>query len=94
MGCHAGWAVRIRHIFSGKELGLTKFARPNRLRHQVSVQGGPSNGAAHGVDFERGPGLKQELAAFRKIKTHLAEIDRPDNYVAYAAEHWDQQGQT
>ena len=59
----------------------------------MSLQGGPSNISAHGVDFEKAsPEMKQALAACRKFKPHVVFTDRPDNYVAFPAEHWDQQG--
>ncbi|KAJ1472274.1 hypothetical protein T484DRAFT_1840958, partial [Baffinella frigidus] len=54
-------------------------------------EGGPSNGS-RSVDLERGPALKQELAEYRKFKPHVVFTDRPDNYVAYPAEHWDRGG--
>ncbi|KAJ1483292.1 hypothetical protein T484DRAFT_2600007 [Baffinella frigidus] len=52
---------------------------------------GTSNGS-RGGDLERGPALKQELAEYRKFKPHVVFTDRPDNYVAYPAEHWDSGG--
>jgi len=55
------------------------------------LQVGTSNGS-RGSDLERGPALKQELAAYRKFKPHVVFTERPDNYVAYPAAHWDKGG--